>query len=95
MFEGMKVVSKGEIAVGLFTAAVLGGALATIADEQLARYQARQKAEAARNGPQQAPVVEKRTGAESVFVFQTDIDGRSAICRLYMNHRTRTWSLTC
>ena len=95
MFEGMKVISKGDLAVCLACAAILGGAVATIYAEQLARANEARAIAAARPALRRPPVVERKTTTETEVLFQLRIDGRNADCRLWMDHRSKTWSFSC
>ena len=92
MFEGMKVIAHRDLAVGLASAAVLGGAIATTVLEQLGR---RQVAVAPHAELVHAPVVEKSTAFETAVLLNLKVDGKDLACRLWMDHRSKTWSLSC
>ena len=95
MFERMMVVHKGDLAIGLVCAAILGGAVTTIFAEQFARTKEARAIAAARPELRRPPVVEKKSATETEVLFQLRIDGRNADCRLWMDHRSKTWSFSC
>lgn len=95
MFEGMKVISKGDLAVGFATAAILGGAIATTVIEQLERLAAQRAPAKARVESVRAPVVAKKTAFETEVLIQLQVDGKDVTCRLWMDHRSKGWSLSC
>lgn len=87
MFEGMKVVSKGDIAVGLVCAAVLGSAATSIALELLGRPSARVALA--------APQIVRRNDLETVARFPTQIGGRQVTCTVTIDHKKNAWSMAC
>lgn len=91
MFEGMKVVSKGDIAVGLVCAAVIGGAATSIVLEQLGRSSAR----VAMPAPLSAPQIIRRNPLETVARFPTQINGRQVVCTVTVDHKRNAWSMSC
>lgn len=93
MFEGMKVVSKGDIAVGLMCAAVVGAVIAITTIEQIERHAAHRASAQIR--PLPAPQVVRRDALETVAKFSTRIDGRRMDCTVTLDHKLRSWSLSC
>lgn len=95
MFEGMKVISEGDLAVGLVAAMITGGAVAVTMIEQSQRYNERRAIAAARPELRRPPVVERKSATETEVLFQLRIDGRNADCRLWIDQRSKTWSFSC
>jgi len=91
MFEGMKVMKYGDLAVGAAACAILGAAAGAAALD----YARTAVAQAAPRAPARAPTVERQDASGAVLVFHAQIEGREAVCRLTITHRTRTWSLAC
>lgn len=91
MFEGMKVISKGDLAVGFVCAAVIGGAVTSIALEQLGRQAAR----VAMPARLEAPQILRRNALETVARFPTQINGRQVVCTVTVDHKRNAWSMSC
>lgn len=88
MFEGMKIVSRGDLAVLIASASVIGGAAVTVALELYEPDPADAPPAA------QAPQVE-RTAGGAVVRFNTLIDGTPSACELRIEDRSRSFTLLC
>jgi len=81
----MRVVSKGDLAVLIASALIIGAAAVTIAQEL-----------AYKSAPGGAdPVQIEHTPSSTIARFQTVIEGTPAACVLTLDHKTRTYRVLC